>query len=129
MILGSRLSPGAIAVAGALVSGLLMPGAPALAQTPSAAPSQPATTTESLTVVAPRVVRHQVAGGPARFAGSPVEVLSIARAVNFGDLDLTTQAGADEFKKRVMYGALAACDEIDAEYPSNIYVPVSANHN
>jgi len=125
---GNRRRPGVIA-ASALVGGLLALAAPTLAQTPSVSPSAQVPTAESVTVVAPRVVRREVAGGPTRFSGSPVEVLSASRTVSFGDLDLTTQAGADEFRQRIMYGALAACDEIEAEYPSNIYVPVSSSHN
>ena len=99
-----------------------------MAQPASDTSTAPPTTAESLTVVAPRVARREVAG-TARFVGTPVELLTSGRPVSFAGLDLTTQAGVDEFKQRIMYGALAACDEIEAEYPSNIYVPVPANQN
>ncbi|HXQ16619.1 MAG TPA: hypothetical protein VN814_18535 [Caulobacteraceae bacterium] len=123
-----RLTPGAVAILGATVGLLLTPSSAVLAQPASVASSAPSTTTESLTVVAPRVARREVAG-TARFVGTPVELLTSGRPVSFAGLDLTTQAGVDEFKQRIMYGALAACDEIEAEYPSNIYVPVPANQN
>ncbi len=113
----------------ALMGALLTQGAPAMAQPASDASGPPTPTAESLTVVAPRVVRHEVTGGTARFSGSPIEVLSVTHPVSFADLDLTTQAGVDQFRQRIMYASLDACDRIDAEYPPNIYVPVSANQN
>jgi UrcA family protein len=127
-ILRLRLKHGAIAILGAMAGSVLTSTSPALAQPAPAAPPPQTATAAAITVVAPRVVRHEVSG-PARFAGSPVEVLSLQRAVSFADLDLTTQDGVDEFQKRIMYGALAACDQMEAEYPSNIYVPVPANQN
>lgn len=113
----------------ALMGALLTQGAPAMAQPGSDTSAAPTPAADSLTVVAPRVVRHEVTGGTARFSGSPIEVLSVTHAVSFADLDLTTQAGVDQFRQRIMYAALDACDRIDAEYPPNIYVPVSANQN
>ncbi len=113
---------GVTAIAAAMVAGLLTTGSPGWAQPQPAAASPPPAS--ELTVVAPRVVRH-AATGAGTFQGSPIEVLSASRAVNFADLDLKTSAGVDEFKRRIMYGALAACDQIEADYPSNIYVPVS----
>ncbi|HUO13116.1 MAG TPA: UrcA family protein [Caulobacteraceae bacterium] len=100
----------------------------ALAQPAPAAPGSAAAVTESLTVIAPKVVRRETPGAT-QFVGAPIEVLSLSRAVNFGDLDLTKQAGVDEFRRRIMYASLAACDAIEAEYPSNIYVPVPAAQN
>lgn len=119
---GFRL--GGMTVGAALVAGLLTTASPGVAQ-PQPAATTPAPATSELTVVAPRVVRRASTGASA-FAGAPVEVLSASRVVGFGDLDLRTRDGVDEFKRRIMYGALAACDQIEAEYPSNIYVPVSA---
>jgi hypothetical protein len=126
--LGFRLRSGAVAMLGATVGLLLTPSSAVLAQPASSPPNAPPTTAEALTVVAPRVARREVAG-TARFVGTPVELLTSGRLVSFAGLDLTTRAGVDEFKQRIMYGALAACDEIEAEYPSNIYVPVPANQN
>ncbi|HVN00955.1 MAG TPA: UrcA family protein [Caulobacteraceae bacterium] len=107
---------------------VLAPGPRALAQPDSAAANAPATTAQGLTIIAPKVVRRETTGA-ATFVGAPIEVLSLARTVSFADLDLSTDAGATEFKKRIMYNALAACDELEAEYPSNIYVPVPAGQN
>lgn len=123
-----RLQPGAVAMLGATIGLLLAPSSTVLAQSASDATIAQPTTAESLTVVAPRVARREVSG-TARFVGTPVELLTSERSVSFAGLDLTTQAGVDEFKQRIMYGALAACDEIEAQYPSNIYVPVPANQN
>jgi UrcA family protein len=123
-----RLKAGAVAIVGAMIGGLLTPSSPAMAQPASAEASSPAPVAESVTVIAPRVVRRH-ATGAGQFGGSPIEVLSVSLAVSFADLDLTTQTGVDEFRKRIMYASLDACDRIEAQYPSNIYVPVSANHN
>jgi hypothetical protein len=115
---------GAIAVLTAAAGGALALTSPALAQPAG----QETPTAGALTVVAPEVVRHETAGA-ARFAGAPIEVLSLSKTVRFNDLDLTTQAGVDEFRKRIMNASLAACDQIEAQYPSNIYVPVPASQN
>jgi UrcA family protein len=118
----------ALCVLGAVMAGGGALGPSALAQPAPAAESSPTPTAGALTVVAPRVMRRQVAG-TARFQGSPIEVLSLAHTVNFGDLDLTTPAGVEEFQKRIMYSALDACNEIEAEYPSNVYVPIPPDQN
>ena len=101
--------------------GLLAPTSPIQAQ-----PASPPPSAAELTVFAPRVVRHQEAGRP-EFVGSKIEVVTTSRIASFADLDLTTQAGVNEFKRRIMYDVLAACDEMEADYPSNIYVPVPAS--
>jgi UrcA family protein len=123
-----RLKAGAIVIVGAMIGGLLTPGALAMAQPVSAEASSPAPVAESVTVIAPRVVRRH-ATGAGQFGGSPIEVLSVSLAVSFADLDLTKQTDVDQFRKRIMHASLDACDRIEAQYPSNIYVPVSANHN
>lgn len=119
------LKPGLIVglAAAAATSAAALP--PSGEPTNGAAPSPP--TTEALTVVAPRVLRGQA--GPAWAQGAPIEVVSLSKTVSFADLDLTTSGGVDEFKKRIMYAALAACDELEAEYPSNRYVLVPATQN
>ncbi len=102
-------------------------GSPGYAeQAPSGAASTP--TAGALTVTAPRVVRRK-AQGAGRFQGTPVEVLSLSQPVNFGDLDLTTSMGVDEFKKRILYAAWNTCNRLESEYPSNVYVPVPADQN
>jgi UrcA family protein len=105
----------------------LAPGSHVLAQ-PGAEAAPPVATAQGLTIVAPKVVRRQTTGAKA-FASAPIEVLSLSRTVSFADLDLSTESGAIELKKRIMYGALAACDDLEAQYPSNIYVPVPAGQN
>jgi UrcA family protein len=122
-----RLKPGLIAMLAAVAGGIAIPASFALAQGSAAAapPAQP--TAGSLTVVAPRVLRGHA--GPAWAQGAPIEVVSLSKTVNFADLDLTTSVGADEFKKRIMYAALDACDQLEAEYPSNRYVLVPATQN
>jgi UrcA family protein len=111
--LGSTLLLSAVLCA-ALLSG------PAQAQ-PGTSAAAPAPVAGTLTVTAPRVVRGD--SGSVGLRGTPIEVVSLSRTVSFADLDLTTDTGADEFRKRILYGALAACDELDAKYPSNLYVP------
>jgi UrcA family protein len=120
------LKGGVIAILGAMAAGLLTPGSAALAQ-PDAAASPP-TPTEAVTVFAPRVERRQVTGA-GQLPGAPIEVVSFAHTVSFADLDLATQAGADEFRRRIYYGAIDACDQMEAAYPSNIYVPVPSSQN
>lgn len=119
-----HLRPAAISLVAAMAATLLTPGAPALAQGASASQTP---TAGAVTVVAPRVVRREVAGSGKLDA--PIEVLQLQRTVNFADLDLTTQSGVDEFEKRILYASLAACEELEAEYPSNIYVPAPASQN
>jgi UrcA family protein len=74
------------------------------------------------------VVRRQEAGRP-EFFGAKVEVVSTTRTASFADLDLTTQAGVDEFRRRIMYSVLAACDQMEADYPSSTYIPVPPSQN
>jgi UrcA family protein len=91
--------------------------------------SQTSATPESaVTVVAPRIVRHEVPGAIGRFSDAPVEVLSLAKTVSFADLDLTRSAGKEEFLRRILYASLDACNALEAQYPSNIYVPVRAEN-
>jgi len=122
-----RLKPSLIAMLAAMAGGLAIPGSFALAQglAPAAPADQP--TAGSLTVVAPRVLRNKA--GPAWAQGAPIEVVSLAKTVAFADLDLTTSVGVDEFKKRIMYAALDACDQLEAQYPSNRYVLVPPTQN
>lgn len=120
-------SMAALATLGIALGCLMTTSTPLYAQPAAAAP--PADTTQDITVVAPRIVRRQVANSAPRYFGAPIEVLSTSRAVSFADLDLTSEAGADEFQKRILYAALAACDQMDSEYPTNVYVPVPASQN
>ena len=87
----------------------------------------PTSTAGALTVTAPRVVRHHA--GPAWAMGAPIEVVSLSKSVSFVDLDLATDAGVTEFRKRILYASLDACNQLEAQYPSNRYVLVPANQN
>lgn len=127
-ILRFLLRPSAIGAVAAVAAGLLAPSSPVLAQPGSTPPSSAPPSAAELTVVAPRVVRHQEVGRT-EFFGAKVEVVSATRTASFADLDLTTKQGVDEFKRRIMYGVLAACDQMEADYPSSIYIPVPANQN
>ena len=122
-----RLKPGLIAMLAAMAGALTIPGSLAFAQGPAATAPADQPTAGSLTVVAPRVLRNKA--GPAWAQGAPIEVVSLAKTVKFADLDLTTSVGVDEFKKRIMYAALDACDQLEAQYPSNRYVLVPATQN
>jgi UrcA family protein len=117
----SRSKHGAIALVAAIAAGMLASGQPAAAATSAPAAVQ------AITVVAPHVVRHKV-GGTGPFGG-PVEVLSLSRGVSYADLDLTTKAGVVAFEKRIKDTAQKACDQIEAEYPSTLYIAVPANQN
>jgi UrcA family protein len=122
-----RLTLGAIALTGSVFAGAL--GSTAQAQpAPATAAPPPPTVTESVTVVAPRVTRREAtASGP--LGGAPVEVYSLSHNVSYADLDLTTREGVVEFQKRIMYGAIDACDALEAQYPSARFIPVPASQN
>ncbi len=91
---------------GAVVGGTLSAG-PVIAQT-----------TGELTVIAPRAVHEQVGRSSSTGApGTPIELISLSREVNFGDLDLTTESGAQTLKGRVIDTAKQACAELDKLYP------------
>jgi UrcA family protein len=111
---------GSVAIAGVLLA------LPAIAQPVTPPPQQPAVVQE-ITVIAPEVVRPTA--GTARFAGSPIEVVSLSRVVSFADLDLSSPAGAATLRQRIRDTADKACAQLESEYPSNIYVPVPANQN
>jgi UrcA family protein len=51
--------------------------------------------------------------------GSPVKVISLAQHVSYGDLNLTTPAGAAELERRVTEAAAAVCRKLDKVYPDS----------
>lgn len=105
--LGLTLAAGAT-LAGALV---LMHAADAAA-TATAAPYA-----QSVTVLAPEVVRTKV-GMNRRGYGVPVEVASLAVKVRYSDLDLTKAADQKAFKDRIWTSARTACKQLNAQTPS-----------
>lgn len=98
-----RTKLASLATVGAVVGGALIAG-PVIAQTVG-----------ELTVTAPRVVHQQV--GRSSITGAPIELISLSRQVNFGDLDLTTDSGAQTLNGRVMDTAKQACAELENLYP------------
>ncbi|MGA2840630.1 MAG: UrcA family protein [Steroidobacteraceae bacterium] len=51
--------------------------------------------------------------------GSVVKEVSLAQHVSYGDLDLTTPAGAAELEKRVTAAAEAVCKKLGKVYPDS----------
>ncbi|MGZ5920315.1 MAG: UrcA family protein [Rhizomicrobium sp.] len=98
------------------------------------APPQPGMH-ETVTVVAPYIVRRATVtpatGTPATGGGMArqIEVVSVDRAVDFSDLDLSSSSGAATLEKRIKDAAAEACREIDKRYPKNVYIPVSPNQD
>lgn len=50
-------------------------------------------------------------------SGVPLEEITVTHRVSYADLDLATQAGAAELKRRVEATARAACRQLDELYP------------
>jgi UrcA family protein len=115
--------PNALVIALAMAGATLGAAPLALAQ-PGAGPS----TAQEVTVVAPEVTRHLTTAATP-FLGAPIEVVSLQRAVSYADLDLTKQADAATFATRVQSAAQGACADLEAKYPSNLYVPTPADQN
>jgi UrcA family protein len=119
----THLTRSALLAAVVAMTGAIGAAPPALAQ-----PGAQAPTAQEVTVVAPKVARHE---GPtaSRFLGAPIEVVSLSRPVSFADLDLTKQSDVATFKARIEDAAHAACTDLEVQYPSTYYVLVPANQN
>ncbi len=50
-------------------------------------------------------------------SGAPIEVVQLSRRINYSDLDLSTESGANELQARVKHNAEEACKELDRLYP------------
>ncbi|QUD89068.1 UrcA family protein [Phenylobacterium montanum] len=72
-----------------------------------------------VTVTAPRLVVHRVSGA----RGQNPESVSLSRRVQYGDLDLATQAGAAALKERVKETASLICSQLNDLYPESLYLP------
>jgi UrcA family protein len=70
------------------------------------------TTTEGVTVYAPR--RNY---GRSSSTGAPIEAVRESRVVYARDLDLSTYWGARALRHRIESAARDACDDLDARYP------------
>jgi len=106
-----RHSCATLAAAGALVGALATPIGSAAAQTTYQ-------TTEQMTIIAPHV-HHQTIGRSS--TGIPVEELSLSRAVDYSDLDLSRWADVQRLDYRIRQAAYAACNELDRQYPETLY--------
>ena len=88
----------------------------------SAAAAQPAVVSSFM----PNVVRLEVGR---THAGMPIEEISLARKVNYSDLDLTTESGVANLRSRIAATAKQACSRLDALYPPTEYPPEPADQN
>ncbi|HEX8757209.1 MAG TPA: UrcA family protein [Steroidobacteraceae bacterium] len=62
-------------------------------------------------VLTKTVVDHSVS------TGAPIEEVTVTHRVSYADLDLRTQAGAAELRRRVEETARVACKQLDDLYP------------
>lgn len=56
-------------------------------------------------------IKHEKVGYDSHY-GAPLEQLRLSRPVSYKDLDLSTQAGQDELKKRIRQVAQQSCQEL-----------------
>jgi len=91
-----------------ILFGLLLPLAARSAQ------AQPA---ETITVTAPRTVRQTIVSGYSASTHAPIEETTIARTVDYSDLNLSRGKDAAELKARVRTAARDLCAELDKIYP------------
>ena len=80
---------------------------------------------ESVTVLAPEVVRRPV-GTSRHGRGIRIEVASLAKPVSYADLDLTKSGDQQTFKDRIWSGARAACRQLNSETPSMYQAPTES---
>ena len=59
--------------------------------------------------------------------GAPIEDVSISRPVRYDDLDLRTDRGVHELKRRILHTADGLCRRLDVVYPGRFYPPTSDN--
>jgi UrcA family protein len=65
------------------------------------------------------IVREDAPTAYKPVADSPIVVHALARHVSYGDLDLTTPAGAADLAKRVADSANAVCARLGKLYPND----------
>jgi UrcA family protein len=110
----------------------MLASAPLNAQEEQSAPaSAQATAHERVTVYAPFVVRHKMVSPPevSERTATGLELVSVSRAVYFGDLDLSKPDQATTLEDRVHLAAQDACKEIAKRYPKSVYIPVPDNQD
>jgi UrcA family protein len=118
-----RVDGWACAAAGAVIGIFALVNHPAFAQQAT----ETSGVNEEITIVAPRVVQRKVVGRTT--IGAPIEVISLSRPVSYADLDLSTQEGRAELRKRIENTAKAACKELDVMYPDSMFQPIPAEQN
>ncbi len=116
-------SPKAVVV-GASVCATLASASVTLAQAPE--PPQP-TAVQEIVVWAQNVVRKPTSARSA--IGAPIEVISVTRHVQFGDLDLTEKGDVAKLRDRIWAAAKAGCDQLESEFPSTQYPPSPPNQD
>jgi UrcA family protein len=67
-------------------------------------------TRDTIVVTAPRLVGRST-------AGSPVELITVARYVSYQGLNLRTTAGVAELNTRIANAAHEQCEELESKYP------------
>ena len=112
---------GALLLAAALAAPF---GGGALAQAPApeapaAAPETPPETPNEIIVEAPRRVPVPRADSRDPFTGAAVTVTTVQMQLLYGDLDLSSEDGANSLRTRIERVAQAACKELDRLYPFN----------
>jgi UrcA family protein len=72
----------------------------------------------TVTVQAPRVVRHNAIGT----AGISVQQMTLVRVVSFADLNLDTPEGKVALHERIRDNARQACEQMATLYPDLIWI-------
>lgn len=93
---------------------IVLLAAPAYAQ-----PAKEQGNHETITVRPPYVVSKKTSHDPR----DPIASYTLSRVVDYGDLDLKTDAGVSSLNGRVQEAANGVCHEIDARYPDKVYAP------
>lgn len=71
------------------------------------------TTTDGVTVTAPRHLGRSA-------IGAPIDLVSASRSVRYDDLDVDSGYGAHVLKARIERAARDACDQLDRDYPNGV---------
>jgi UrcA family protein len=93
------------------------PNGPAVAQGDADSPEA----NEHITIHAPEYVvkRKPISGRQYNLANA--EVISVSRAVNYADLNLSKPADVEELKKRITETAKDVCQELNRRYPKSSF--------
>jgi UrcA family protein len=109
------------ALAGSVLAVLILSGGANAQPAPDLAESIPH---ETVLVYAPYVVTRTVINPMmSRTSSTGIELVSVSRTVNFGDLNLAKPADATTLENRVREAAKGACEDIERLYPKAQYRP------